>query len=230
MVVPPHIPLCWLAKNRLLFVFSRKVFSRSETFAASAPSLTSGANSVSNHSDAIIAALGALPWHPAIPGLDNEKVLNAVQAYANPDALGDEVTILGGGLAGSELAIYLSILDKKCKVVEMLPELNDGGNILQGLSINIQFGMKGVETHFGTKVLSVDADAGKVIAEEDGKQIELAAPTIVTAMGMRALRDETNELAKCAKEFYAIGDCTKARNIKAATSEAYQAALDLGRL
>ncbi|MGI6216823.1 MAG: FAD-dependent oxidoreductase [Coriobacteriales bacterium] len=181
--------------------------------------------------DAIVAAIGALPSTPPIPGIKDPGVLNAVQAYIKPDALDDNVAILGGGLAGTELAIYLSMLGKKCTVVEMLPQLNDGGNILQGLAISIELKRYNVPVMLNTKVSSIYADKGKILVEkDDGEELELSAGSIVTAMGMRPLRDETNELAKCAKEFYPVGDCVAARNIKRANQEAYQAALDIGRI
>ena len=48
-------------------------------------------------------------------------------------------------------------------------------------------------------------------------------------MGQKPLRDEALALRPCAREFYMIGDCVCAGNIAAATGQAYQTALNIGR-
>jgi pyruvate/2-oxoglutarate dehydrogenase complex dihydrolipoamide dehydrogenase (E3) component len=59
--------------------------------------------------DAIIAALGSRPFVPNIRGIDGPNVLGAEDVYINPGKAGKRIVILGGGLVGSELAIYLGI-------------------------------------------------------------------------------------------------------------------------
>ncbi|MCR5649532.1 MAG: NAD(P)/FAD-dependent oxidoreductase, partial [Oscillospiraceae bacterium] len=78
--------------------------------------------------DVILAALGARPIKPNIPGIDGPNVVGAEELYYAPEKAGKNVVILGGGLVGMELAILLSMLGRQCTVVEMLPDLNAGGN------------------------------------------------------------------------------------------------------
>jgi hypothetical protein len=69
--------------------------------------------------DVIIAAFGARPLVPSIPGIDGKNVLSAEYAFLHAEETGQKVVILGGGLSGLELAIYLSGLGKKVTVMEM---------------------------------------------------------------------------------------------------------------
>ena len=57
--------------------------------------------------DAIIAALGAHPIKPDIPGIDNDNVMGAVEVYKAAEKVGKRVVMLGGGLVDIELGIYL---------------------------------------------------------------------------------------------------------------------------
>jgi pyruvate/2-oxoglutarate dehydrogenase complex dihydrolipoamide dehydrogenase (E3) component len=56
--------------------------------------------------DVIIAALGAEPEVPDIPGADGANVLNADEVYMEPEKAGDTTVIIGAGLVGLEFAIY----------------------------------------------------------------------------------------------------------------------------
>ena len=70
---------------------------------------------VSSHEpDAVIAALGSRARRIWLPGID--KALCADDAYLHPENVGDTVAIIGGGLTGLELGIYLSSLGKKVTV------------------------------------------------------------------------------------------------------------------
>ena len=53
---------------------------------------------------------------------------------------------------------------------------------------------------------------------------------MIYAVGQKPLSDEAIALSACAPEFYLVGDCLSARSILAATTEAYNAARDIGRI
>jgi pyruvate/2-oxoglutarate dehydrogenase complex dihydrolipoamide dehydrogenase (E3) component len=69
--------------------------------------------------DVIISALGARPVKPPIPGIDGPNVLPAEEAYVHPEKAGKKVAILGGGLVGIALGLYLAILGRDGAVIEM---------------------------------------------------------------------------------------------------------------
>lgn len=56
----------------------------------------------------VIAALGAAPAKPPIPGLNKPHVVVAYDALLNPDALGQNVVVVGGGEVGVESGMNLA--------------------------------------------------------------------------------------------------------------------------
>ena len=177
--------------------------------------------------DAIIAALGAEPVVPKIPGIDGGNVLGADDAYRDPSLVGDSAVILGGGLVGMELAIYLSGLGKKAQVVEMAPQFNVFPNVLHGNAIEIKMREDGIEAHFGEKAVKID-ETGVTCETGDGEK-HYAADTVIYAVGQRSLTDETMALYDCADNFYPVGDCVLPRNIAEANLAARSVAEDIGR-
>ena len=177
--------------------------------------------------DVIIAAVGASPIVPNIPGVDSENVHMAEDVYVNTDLAKGKITILGGGLVGTELAIYLHGLGKDVRIVEMADQLNDGGNFMHGTGVKLQIGRLGLEVHTGTKALSIEP--GKVVCEKNGEKVELETDTVICAVGMKPHMSEACEFAAIAPSFHVIGDALRPSNIKAATSSAYTIAKDIGR-
>jgi pyruvate/2-oxoglutarate dehydrogenase complex dihydrolipoamide dehydrogenase (E3) component len=162
-------------------------------------------------------------------------VIGAEELYINPEKAGKRIVILGGGLVGSELAIYMGDLGRDVTILEMFPNLNDGGNLLQGQSIRIELDRLGVRLALGTKALEINEKGviGAPACGTAGKSAEgtrlFEADTVVCAVGMKPLREEADRLRFCAPEFYQIGDCVTPKNIAEATRSAHFAALDLGR-
>jgi len=168
--------------------------------------------------DALLAALGARPAHPPIPGIDGKNVLVAEYAYRHVSEVGQRAVVLGGGLVGVELAIHLAGLGREVTVVEMLPGLNNGGNVLHQNALDVEIREKGITLSLGTRVRSVDEKG--VTGEQDGTELFFPADTVICAMGQRPLREEAEELRFCAPEFYALGDCVTPKNILQATAMA----------
>ncbi|MCL2391686.1 MAG: NAD(P)/FAD-dependent oxidoreductase [Oscillospiraceae bacterium] len=178
--------------------------------------------------DVIIAALGARPWIPNIPGIDRKYVLSADEMYCNAPKAGNKVVILGGGLVGTELAIYLAGLGHDVTIVEMNPQLNDGGNMLHGLAIRLELERRGVSVKLNTKAVEI-TERGVVVEDSDGQRT-IESDTIVCAVGQIPLRDEADALRYLAPEFHQIGDCLVPNNITEATRPAFHIANDIGRL
>ena len=176
--------------------------------------------------DAVIAALGAREFVAPIPGIDGANVVSAQKVYTDTELAGGNIVILGGGLVGQELAVYLGMKGRKCTIVEMLPELNAGGNILQQNALYLQYPLYGTQILTSTKALQVLPDG--VLVEGPNGEFELAADTIVTAMGMKPRREEALALRWCARDFHLVGDALASRSIREANWDAYQAALDIG--
>lgn len=177
--------------------------------------------------DSIVAALGARPIKPNIPGIDGKNVFLADDVYMNADLAGDSAVILGGGLVGMELAIYLNLLGKKVEIVEMADGFHPFPNVLHGEAIKTQMDETGMTANFSTKAIRID-ESGVWCQTPDGEKY-FAADSVIYAVGQKALMEETIALHDCADYFYPIGDCVLPRNIAEANSSARVVAEDIGR-
>ncbi len=199
--------------------------------------------------DAIIAAMGAVPAVPPVKGIDNPNVIMAEELYTKPEQAGDKVAIMGGGLVGVEMGIYLAQLGRDVTIVEMLPyaegrpedpsgsagsRINSfmefkGANLVHGVAIGVELENRpNVQFCLSTKALEV-TDEGLMVEDDDGVRL-IEADTIVCATGQKPLEEDSLALYDCAPEFYMIGDSIGPKNIMQATSAAYQIARDIGRI
>jgi 2,4-dienoyl-CoA reductase-like NADH-dependent reductase (Old Yellow Enzyme family)/thioredoxin reductase len=209
--------------------------------------------------DVIIAALGARPVIPNIPGIHATNVLGAVDAYYRPERTGKNVIILGGGLVGIELAIFLSGLGRNVTIIEMMETLSDGGNPVHGLALINEMNKYNIQVSTATRATeitdkgaigvyvgsaytlpicpTVDAAVlhsnsfGRVVRADaaEGSRKLFEADTVIYAVGQRPLHDEADRLRFCAPEFHQIGDCLTPKNINQAIGMASTVARDIGR-
>jgi 2,4-dienoyl-CoA reductase-like NADH-dependent reductase (Old Yellow Enzyme family)/thioredoxin reductase len=185
-------------------------------------------NAGSYGADVIVAAIGAVPVKPPIKGIDGRNVCPAEAVYLNPELAGGNVIILGAGLVGMELAIYLSMLGKKVAIIEMLDAKNDGDNFQHMKGVNIQLQKYGIDISLSTKAVEITGTG--ILCLKAGEKVMFPADTVIYATGQRALQEEAAALYNCAPEFYLLGDCTAAGTIKNATKTAYVTARNIGRI
>lgn len=183
--------------------------------------------------DVIITAIGARAIVPNIPGIKNkdcslaDNVMAAEDAFKRPDKVGENVVILGAGLVGVELGIYLAMMGKKITIVEMLDKINDGGNFQHLKSLLVEIKKHSINLHLSTKALEVNSSGVRCEAA-DGENF-YDADTVIYAVGQSPLWEEALSLRLCAPEFYQIGDCVAPQNIMSATGTAYTIARNIGR-
>lgn len=178
--------------------------------------------------DVIIASLGARPVKPAIRGIDLPHVHSAEEVYEQPDLAKGAVAILGGGLVGIELGIFLSGLGHPVTIVEMAPQLTVHEFSMHTLALHDQIEKCGIQVHLSTQAEEITPDGLNAVS--GGSALSIPANTVIYAVGQAPLRKEALALSDCAPEFYPLGDCLTPKNIHAATSAAYMVAHDIGRL
>ena len=178
--------------------------------------------------DVIVAALGAVPAKPDIPGIGGKNVLCADEAYIDPDRVGDTAVILGAGFVGTELAIYLNSLGKKVCVLEMADHMNVSSNSLHGQAVDIKLREEKIPVFFSSKAKEIDGNG--VLAETPEGDRRFDADTVIYAVGQKALSREAAALYDCADEFWPVGDCVKPATISDANLTAMSAAQNIGRV
>ena len=161
---------------------------------------------------------------PPIPGL--ETALPVTEAYAHPEMLGRKVLILGGGLSGMELAIYLSSLGREAEIVEAA-ELNFGTNSCHSIAVLEQFKKRGIIARTQTAVERIET--GRVFCRTADGELTLEADSLVNALGRRPLQKEASAYALCAPVFYPIGDCLAAGKVYEANRLGFNVAMDIGK-
>ena len=178
-----------------------------------------------NNPDAVIVAVGARPIKPPIPGLDSENVVIVNDYYKEKDEIGDEVVVLGGGLAGCECAICLGMQGKRVHLVEMQENLAPDANV-RHRPLLLQQIDRYVDVHAGCRVVRVDR-TGAFCADSAGNEIFVPGKSIIAALGQRCCTDTVVELQNCAPFVRVIGDAAKVSTITNAVYWGYHAALDI---
>ncbi len=176
--------------------------------------------------DAVIVAVGAEPLRPDIPGLRESKAAWAGDVFADLGEVGGRVVVAGGGGVGCECALHLARLGKSVLVVEMLDEAAlDFNFINRGMLLDL-LSQEGVEIRTGARVVAV-SDAGITVRDSSGGNTEIAADTVVLALGMAPRFDVVDALRDTAPYVAVVGDCVKPRLIIDAVREGFHAVADL---
>ena len=178
--------------------------------------------------DVVITALGGKPACPPITGIDCDNVVCVIDAYADTSIIGDKVVIIGGGLSGTELGIYLASLGKSVDVIEMLDKINDGGNYLHVMALNLEIKKHGVRINTGMEAVEIKPSGVVCKGVNDGSLKEFTADTVVNAIGVQPMQDEAMLFFDCAPQFHIIGDCREAKSLEKAVSNAFHTARTVG--
>lgn len=176
--------------------------------------------------DALIIAVGSSPIRPPIPGLDGDNVILVNDYYHSKDKVGDEVVVLGGGLAGSELAIHLAREGKTVHLVEMRAELAPDANIRHRPILLSELEKQKVHIHTEHTGKQVTAQ-GVICLNKEGEEVLIPGATVICALGQRANTATVDALRSSAPWVSVVGDCGKVSNITNAVYQGYHAALDV---
>ena len=176
--------------------------------------------------DAVLAAVGADPIIPPIPGVDGKNVITAERCYEmglSGEDMGQRIAILGGGLVGCETALYLSMyLGKDVTLIEMT-----GAVAQEEYSIPRQALVEHMDEYVtyycGVKCTAITPE-GLEVADSYGNRALIPADTVVLAAGMRARAQAAEQFRGLSLFFEPIGDCVVAKNVRGATRSGYDAA------
>jgi pyruvate/2-oxoglutarate dehydrogenase complex dihydrolipoamide dehydrogenase (E3) component len=177
--------------------------------------------------DCIIVATGSRPVVPRIKGIENAR--HATDVYFKPDNIrGDNIVIIGGGLAGVETGLHLRNLGKNVTVLEMLQDYAaDAGFCYRaGLVRTVQ--ELGLKVITGAKCREVTQSG--VIYEKDGAEHLAEGDTVLYAAGMKPNDRLYFDLYDKAPFVYQAGDCKKAGKIDGAVHSGFFAAMDIGMI
>lgn len=177
------------------------------------------------NADVVIVAAGSTPFIPKIDGIDSDNVFVVNDYHHHVDQIQDSVVVLGGGLAGCEIAIHFAREGKKVSLVEMNNALSPDANIrhrpllLQEIE---KSGIKVYMSHRGTKI----TPDGVICLNSMNEEVLIEGKSVLLALGQRPRREIVSELLDSAPVVMTIGDCVKASTITTAMYQGHHAGLD----
>lgn len=175
--------------------------------------------------DALIIAIGSVPIVPDLPGMQGENVILVGDYADKADRVADEVVVLGGGLAGCELAVHLGMQGKQVHLVEMRDRLAPDANVRHRPLLMKEVD-RYVTVHTGCKGKEIRPD-GVLCEMADGSVRLIGGKTVICALGQRPRSAEVDALRDSAPFVRVIGDAGRVANITAAVYQGYHAALDI---
>ena len=170
--------------------------------------------------DVVICATGSHAFLPPIKGI--EYGVTAVDVLKGAVTAKKEATIIGGGLVGCELAIWLSQHGKSVRIIEMADTLMSTG---APADMNKQMILELLEHHqveirLQTKLQEIREH--EIVVETQGAIQELTSDCTILALGYRSNRSLYDQILLKAKDIYNIGDSSHPKDIMEGIWDAYE--------
>lgn len=170
--------------------------------------------------DVVICATGSHAFLPPIKGI--EYGVTAVDVLKGAVTAKKEATIIGGGLVGCELAIWLSQHGKSVRIIEMADTLMSTG---APADMNKQMILELLEHHqveirLQTKLQEIREH--EIVVETQGAIQELASDCTILALGYRSNRSLYDQILLKAKDIYNIGASSHPKDIMEGIWDAYE--------
>ena len=170
--------------------------------------------------DEVVIATGSRPNRIPVPGV--EKAVQAID-FLLGTPVGQNVTIIGGGLTGCEIAYELHLQGKNPTIVEMLDDLicTPGICLANTSFLRDYFKVKGVPVHLETGVQEIK-DSAVVVKDKEGKVFEIEADSVILSTGYKP-----QPLAEKSRHIHLVGDCSKVGNLRSVIWQAWDVAMKL---
>ena len=177
---------------------------------------------VADRYDTVIAAVGAQPVIPGIPGAKGENVTVATDAIMHSEKLGENVVIIGGGEVGVETGIFLAQKGRKVTVIEMRDELAADTTVMHYRSMFAAAWEKEENFHYVLNATAKEIAADHVVyTDNEGADHSIPADSVVLSVGMRSKTDEALGFYGTNPGFFMVGDCKKPGTIQTANRSAW---------
>ena len=172
--------------------------------------------------DEVIVATGAKAKRLPVKGAA-EYGIEAVDFLLGNKSVGENVTVIGGGLTGCEIAYELYLQGKKPSIVEMKNDLIAVPGVCLANSSYLRdfFELNKVPVYLETTLKEVYAD-GVTVTDKDGRDFDIAADSVILSIGYNPA-----PLAVKGKNIHIIGDAAKVGNLRTAIWQAWDVAMKL---
>ena len=174
--------------------------------------------------DAVIVAVGAAPMKPDIPGVDKPIVTDVLEVLRGRARPGKRVCVVGGGVIGVEVGLFLAEQGKEITFTTRQNELMTNVVYFDQLVYQEMLSKQKVIVYIGRHLEAV-LDNGLIVTDANYSRQEIRADSVVLASGFTprtALRDQLEK--ETVLDLYAVGDCVSPRRIFDAVHEGHLAA------
>lgn len=173
--------------------------------------------------DTVIIATGSAPKVFSLG--DDEHVYTAVDVLLKKKDCGETAAVIGGGLVGCELALWLRRLGKKVTLIETLDKLLAVNGPLCHANKDMLEKLvpyEGVEVLTGAKAKKYQD--GKLSVSVSGEEKEINCDSVILAVGYQEEDSLYRQLEFDIPEIYLLGDAKKVSNIMYAIWDAFEVA------
>ena len=177
--------------------------------------------------DVLIAAVGALPVTPPIPGAAGENVIFGADLLADTP-LGKNVVVIGGGMIGCEESIYLTDLGHRVTIVELQDDIAADCLKYPFLWLHHEVENRDIRVLTSSSCTQITDTSVTVKNLSTGDEETFPCDSVVLAAGTRARSDEVERLRPLVNSFYVVGDAKIAKNVMMAVRDGYDAVVDMG--
>ncbi|MGM9589096.1 MAG: FAD-dependent oxidoreductase [Faecousia sp.] len=174
--------------------------------------------------DEIVIATGSKPTQLNLPGI--EKGIQAIDFLLGKQEVGENVTIIGGGLTGCEIAYELYLKGRKPTIVEMKDDLIPVKGVCLANSSYLRdfFKTNKVPVHLETTLKEIQSDS-VLVQDSNGVEFKIPADSVILSVGYKP-----NPLAKKDKEhknIHVVGDASSVGNLRSVIWQAWDVAMKL---
>ena len=172
--------------------------------------------------DEVVVATGSVANRIPIPGVEN--AVQAVDFLLDNSIVGDNVTIIGGGLTGCEIAYELYLQGKHPTIVEMQDDLitTPGVALANTSFLRDFFKTNKVPVYLETKTTEI-TDSSVTVMTKDGETKTIPADSVILSVGYKP----APIVEKAGKHVHIVGDASKVGNLRTVIWQAWDVAMKL---
>ncbi len=177
--------------------------------------------------DVVVIATGSVPSLPILPGIQDKRIITPVDCLNGSCPKGNEnVLVVGGGVTGCELALFLKSMGNRVILVEKENRLAGDLEEISRMDLLKRMAKEKIQVFLKISLREV-AEEGAILADEEGKKFLVKPTRIVLAMGNHAQAILRRRLKGKANRLFVVGDAKEPRTIYYAVHDAYKAILSI---
>jgi pyruvate/2-oxoglutarate dehydrogenase complex dihydrolipoamide dehydrogenase (E3) component len=169
----------------------------------------------------VFLACGARPFIPPVPGIDCKNVVIAEDVLVGRSEVKGDCAIVGSGMTGLETAEFVMRAGHKTTMVDMLPQIGAGANIIVILDIKERMDCYDPVRLPGHRLIKITGEGIDLECMETGESVFVSAETVILALGVRPYREVIDRFREAFPDARIIGDAVRGGRIVDATQDAY---------